>query len=166
MRGFFAHRWRRPHGGESNMKLPVRKKMRVYTWSTPWLCLWITGGFPSFSDPKWSWKCLPFPGCENPTTFVGTISLTAKEGQTAALQPQPGQLSDKDQPWTTPDSQPPPTSISHTTGSYGEAVREQNSNKKTSDNVFIWKATKHYMQQKYYSALYLLQGPNNFTLMQ
>lgn len=32
MRDFFACRWRRPHDRESNVKLPVRKKMGVYTW--------------------------------------------------------------------------------------------------------------------------------------
>lgn len=52
MKDFFANRGRRPHGGESTMKLPVRKKTGVYTWCTPWLCLWIRGGFPSFSHPK------------------------------------------------------------------------------------------------------------------
>lgn len=92
MRDFFAHRWRRLHGGESNMKVPVRKKTGVYTWCTPWLCLWIMGVFPFFSHSKWSWKCFPIPGCESLTVFVSTISLTAKEGQTAALQPQPGRF--------------------------------------------------------------------------
>lgn len=44
MRDFFAHRWRISYDGEGTMKLPTRKKMGVYTWCTPWLCLWITGG--------------------------------------------------------------------------------------------------------------------------
>lgn len=155
----------RPHGGDSNMKLPVRKKMAVYTWCTPWLCLWKTEGFPSFSHPKWFWECLPRPGRESPTVFVCTISLTAKEGQTAALQPQPGQPWDKDQPWTTPDSQPPPSATQQ--GVTVEFSRSRTPTRKTNDCVFLWKATKGYMQQKYQSALlYVLQGPNNFTLMQ
>lgn len=38
--------------------------------------------------------------------------------------------------------------------------------RKTSDYVFLRKATKGYVQQKYDSALlYMLQGPNDFTLM-
>lgn len=167
MRDFFAPKWRRPHGGESTMKLPVRKKMGVYTWCTPWLCLWIKGGFPSFSHPKRSWKCLSIPGCESLTVFVAPFPPQPRKVRWLHYSPSLGtsQTKTRLELLLTHSHHQHPSATQQ-----GVMVRPSGSRTPTGkprDFVFLWKVTKGYMQQKYCSALlYVLQGPNNFTLMQ
>lgn len=73
--------------------------------------------------------------------FVVTISLTARKGCTAALQPSPGQISDKHQPWTASDHRTSTTisNMAQTSGNYGETCREQDSSKK---NKWLWFSPK------------------------
>lgn len=169
-RDFFAHRWRGPYGGESTGG--GARGLASPTWCTPWLCHCKQGGFPScfplqsqavleMSPHLRSWQ--PDRICRHyfPRSQRGLYGHTTALARTNLRQPPAVSWS-----WLTAEHQRPSATWDKAQWVTVKPAGSGTPTRKTSDCVFLQKATKGYVQQKFDSALwYMLQGPGDFTLM-